>query len=65
MIVLHRLNGKEFVLNCELIKYVEETPDTLITLTTDDKIMVKESIKEVLDAARRYKKEVFQFALKD
>ncbi len=64
MIVLHRLNGKEFVLNGELVKYVEATPDTLLTLTTDDKIMVKETVPEVIDAIRKYKKEIFQFALK-
>lgn len=61
MIVVHRLNGKEFVLNCELIKYVEATPDTLITLTTGEKIMVKEQVDDVVEATRRYKQEVLRF----
>ena len=49
MITLHRLKGKEFVLNADLIKYIESTPDTLITLATaNEKIMVRESVEEVV-----------------
>lgn len=59
MIVVHRLNGKEFILNCELIKYVEATPDTLITLSDNEKIMVKESVKDVISATVRYKRDLF------
>lgn len=59
MIVVHRLNGKEFILNCELIKYVEATPDTLITLSDNEKIMVKESVKDVIAATVRYKRDLF------
>jgi flagellar protein FlbD len=61
MIVVHRLNGKEFVVNCELIKYVESTPDTMITLAGGEKIMVKESVPEVIEATKKYKQEVFHF----
>lgn len=57
MIILHRLNGKEFVLNCELIKFLEATPDTVVTLSPDDeKFMVKESVDEVVNKAIEYKK---------
>jgi flagellar protein FlbD len=56
MIILHRLNGKEFVLNAEHIKFVESTPDTLITLiATDEKLMVKESVEEVIQRTIDYK----------
>lgn len=58
MILVHRLNGKEFYVNCEMIKYAEATPDTVLTLLNDEKIMVKESVKEVLDATLHYKKEI-------
>lgn len=61
MIVLHRLNGKEFVLNCELIQYVESTPDTMITLLNQEKFMVKETVQQVIESAKKYKQEVFQF----
>lgn len=64
MIVVHRLNGKEFVVNCELIKYVEATPDTVLTLTDNEKIMIKESVSEVLAATLKYKQDVFQFPRK-
>ena len=64
MIVVHRINGKEFLVNCELVKYVEATPDTLLTLVDNDKIMVKESVPEVLDAIMKYKHDVYRFPLK-
>lgn len=48
MIKVTRLNGKEFVVNAELIQYVEATPDTVITLVNHEKLVVKESIDEVV-----------------
>lgn len=59
MIVVHRLNGKEFVVNCEMIKYVEATPDTVITLADNEKIMVKESVHDVIAASSEYKRKLF------
>jgi len=58
MITVHRLNGKEFVLNAEHIKFIEATPDTLITLiTNDEKFMVKEGVDEVIKKVIDYKKQ--------
>ncbi len=48
MIKLTRLDGEAFILNAELIKYVEKRPDTFITLTTGDRIVVTQSPDEVL-----------------
>ena len=48
MIEVKRLNGKEFIVNCDLIEFIESTPDTVITLTTGKKIVVAESIDEVI-----------------
>ena len=57
MITLHRLNGKEFTLNADTIKFVEATPDTVITLVTnDEKFMVKESVQEVIERTIEYKR---------
>ena len=57
MITLHRLNGKEFVLNSEQIKFVEATPDTVITLANnDEKFMVKETVEQVVSLATEYKR---------
>ena len=44
MIKLSRLDGEEFVLNAELIRYVESRPDTFITLTNGDRVVVRESM---------------------
>lgn len=48
MIKLTRLDGEEFILNADLIKYVEQRPDTFITLTSNDRIVVAETPDEVL-----------------
>jgi len=48
MIALTRLNQQSFVLNADLIKFVESTPDTMITLTTGERMIVKESSEEVV-----------------
>jgi flagellar protein FlbD len=60
MISLKRLNGAEFFLNCELIKSLEATPDTVITLTTGEKLMVKESCTQVIERTLEYRKRLFQ-----
>lgn len=56
MIKLTRLNGEEFVLNADLIQFVESRPDTFVTLTTNERLIVRESMAEVvrrtLDYAR-------------
>ncbi|MCI8409240.1 MAG: flagellar FlbD family protein [Lachnospiraceae bacterium] len=58
MIRLTKLNDTQFVLNAELIKTVEETPDTVITITTGNKYIVKENADEVVDKVIQYKKEI-------
>ena len=60
MIKLTRLNGKEFVVNCDLIKFVEATPDTLLTLINGEKVMVKESVDFVLEAVLQYRQRIFK-----
>ncbi len=64
MIVLHRFNGKEFVVNSELIQYVEATPDTILTLTNGQKIMIQESVDQVIEAVKKFKREILSFTLK-
>jgi len=54
MIKLTRLGGEPFLLNAELIQYVEARPDTFITLTGGDRLVVAESIDEVLRRAVQY-----------
>jgi flagellar protein FlbD len=46
----------EFVLNAELIETIEETPDTVITLTTNKKLLVEESMDEVVRRVMDYRR---------
>jgi flagellar protein FlbD len=54
MIVLTRLNGQQFVVNADRIRYVESTPDTVICCDSGDKLMVRESLQEVTRRAIEY-----------
>jgi len=54
MILLTRLDGERFVLNADLIRYVESRPDTFITLTTGERVMVTNSLEEVVDLSLQY-----------
>ncbi len=54
MIKLSKLNGEEFVVNAALIRFIESRPDTYITLTTDDRFIVKESVAEVVKRSIAY-----------
>jgi flagellar protein FlbD len=56
MIKLTRLTGDPFVLNAELIRYVEQRPDTFITLTNGDRMVVLEDMDEVLRRAIEYQR---------
>jgi flagellar protein FlbD len=61
VIKVTRLNGKEFVVNAELIQYVEETPDTVITLVNHEKIVVKEAVNEVIKRVVEYRRSLGSF----
>lgn len=51
MIVLTRLRGESVVVNAELIKFIEATPDTMITLINGEHFIVRESVEEVVKRA--------------
>jgi len=55
MITLTKYDSKELVVNAELIQFVESKPDTIITLTTGERIIVKETKEEVINRIIRYK----------
>ena len=48
MIELTRLNGQKLFVNCDLLKYAEASPDTVLTLLTGDKLVVRESCEDVV-----------------
>jgi flagellar protein FlbD len=54
MIKLTRLDGEPFILNADLIRYVESRPDTFVTLTTGERVVVAETMDEVVARAVRY-----------
>ena len=56
MIKLNRLGGEAFILNAELIRYVEARPDTFITLTSGERLAVQQSMDEVLRRAVDYQR---------
>lgn len=62
MIRVTRLNGEPLVINAELIKLVEETPDTMITLVNNERIVVKETMDEVVHRAIQYARHVRTFS---
>ncbi|TWU00324.1 Flagellar protein (FlbD) [Botrimarina colliarenosi] len=54
MIRLSRLDGEAFLLNAELIKYVESRPDTFITLTSGERLVVAQTMDEVMRLTLEY-----------
>jgi len=60
LIEVSRLNGKSFVMNCELIRFIESSPDTIITLVGGEKIMVRDSVEEVVQKTIQYRKRLYQ-----
>ena len=58
MIKLTRTNGREFVLNADLIIEVQETPDTVITLTNGKKLLVKDSADDIINKVVNYQQKI-------
>ncbi len=58
MIKVTRLNGKEFYVNSDLIEFIESTPDTVMTLTTGKKLVLAESIDELIEKIIKYKTKI-------
>ena len=50
MIKLIGFNNKEFVLNSELIEKIEEVPETLVTLVNGKKVIVKDTVDEIVES---------------
>ena len=58
MIQLTRLNNARLAVNCDLIKYVEAAPDTVITLLNGEKLVVRESTEQVIERVRDFRRSV-------
>jgi flagellar protein FlbD len=62
MIELTRLNGSRLCINCDLIKYAESAPDTVLTLVTGEKLVVLEPRTEVLRRTLDYRASILRSA---
>lgn len=56
MIRVTRINDAELVINADLIEFVEAIPETMITLTTGKKIMVRESVSEIVRRVAEFRR---------
>ena len=65
MIKLTRFNDSIIIVNSDLIEFVEATPDTIVTLTTGQKIIIKETVDEVIDRVTEYKSRIHHWPLGD
>jgi flagellar protein FlbD len=55
MIELTRLNGNPLYINCDLIKWAEAAPDTLLTLINGEKIVVRESCEQLVERVQKHR----------
>ena len=58
MIQLTRLNNARLALNSDLIKYVEEAPDTVITLLNGEKLVVRETTRQVIERVLEFRRAI-------
>ncbi len=62
MIMLSRLNGLPFALNPDLIERAEATPDTVVTLCDGTKLVVRESVDDLVERVRGYRAQILTLA---
>jgi flagellar protein FlbD len=58
MILLTRINKTRIIVNSDLIQYVEETPDTIITMANFDKLVVLESMSEIVEKVIGFRRHI-------
>lgn len=56
MIKVTRLDNRELVINAELIEFLETTPETMVSMTTGKRVVVRESVEEVLRRVAEYRR---------
>ena len=58
MISVTQLNGKEMIINAEMISHIEKTPNTVLTLNTGNKIVINETPEEIVKRVIAYKRQI-------
>lgn len=56
MIKVTKINGERFVINSDLIEFIDQKPDTIISMTSGKKVIITESIDEVIKLIIEYRK---------
>lgn len=59
MIKVTRLNDTEFYINPNLIETIEETPNTVLKLVNDKKLIVKEKTTEIIERIKEYNRDIY------
>lgn len=59
MVILTKLNDQEFTINSDLIETMEQTPDTVIVMTTGNKYVVKETPEQVIEKITQFKRNIY------
>ena len=59
MIQLTRLNGQPIMVNADLIESVETTPDTVITLVSGNKLIVRDSMDDIAERIVQFKRKIY------
>jgi flagellar protein FlbD len=60
VIRLTRINKTSLAMNADLIKFIETAPDTVITLSTGEKVVVTESVEQIIDLIVQFRRSVMQ-----
>jgi flagellar protein FlbD len=63
VIQLTRLNNHPLMVNCDLIKFVEKAPDTVLTLVSGEKIVVLEATEQVLEKIVEFRRTILSGAV--
>jgi flagellar protein FlbD len=60
MVKVTKINGQEFYINCDLMEFIESTPDTIISLSTGKKVIVRETAVDVINMIIEYKSKILR-----
>ena len=58
MITITKLNDKDMVINCDLIESIEAMPDTTVSMTTGRKLIVKDTVEEILEKVVEFRQRI-------
>jgi flagellar protein FlbD len=59
VIALRRLNNQPIIVNCDLIESIESTPDSVVTLVSGNKLIVRDSLDEIRKKVVAFKREIY------